>query len=352
MMILLEKLVIEHRSQKHEISLWYGDLTKIPEAEKVDLLVVSAFPNDYTPTDGSLIGALQGIGVSVDALSKKKAADLRQAFSCWLSDPISNKAAGFKRILCFEPLIKASEPSEVIGDMFQGIIPFALSEPQISTIAMPLLTTGDMGFSPDEMLKPLLDAASHWMSKGLPVLHLKIVERDEQKAQKLAELFREAKVECAQLQSRSPKRFAYDLFFSYSQTHLETALFMKKEFEKMRPGIKIFIDKLEVEIGSSWPEKIFKNIDYCEKVVPFFSPEYLKSRACIFEYNTSLTRLLRPSPLSDSNLLSPIYLYTADLPSYMTVHLYYDCREGDYQKISQACVKILEELDKRRQSSH
>ena len=55
--------------------------------DAVDLLVLSAFPNDYIPTLHRL-GALFNKGLSVDDLARNKAVDLRQAFSCWLSRPI------------------------------------------------------------------------------------------------------------------------------------------------------------------------------------------------------------------------------------------------------------------------
>ena len=103
-MRLLATHVVSSGDDEKYIRLYHGDLAAIPPDERVDLLVVSAFPNDYTPTPTSLIGALQRKGVSVLALSTDKAADLRGAFSCWLSKDLSAQfpSAGFRRILCFE----------------------------------------------------------------------------------------------------------------------------------------------------------------------------------------------------------------------------------------------------------
>lgn len=104
--------------------LFKGDLTKLPEREAVDALVVSAFPDDYTPTSTSLIGALERVGVSVAELAQNKEVDLRDFSSCWLSHPINRKHVYFRRILCFEPWYRGRAP-EVVGDIFRSIAPFA-----------------------------------------------------------------------------------------------------------------------------------------------------------------------------------------------------------------------------------
>jgi hypothetical protein len=148
-------------------------------------LIVSAFPNDYIPTPTSLIGGLHRNGVSVAELAKQKAADLRRDFGCWLSGPIPNtssSAAPFKRILCFEPGTRGAAP-EVISGIFQALAPFLFGRPDSTdafsdaTVAMPMVATGDQGWRPEEILPPLLDAAAHWLSRGLPLKCLKIVER-------------------------------------------------------------------------------------------------------------------------------------------------------------------------------
>jgi hypothetical protein len=56
-MILLAEWVLHQDGEEHRIELYWGDLSYLPQEQAVDLLVVSAFPNDYIPTPSSLIGA-------------------------------------------------------------------------------------------------------------------------------------------------------------------------------------------------------------------------------------------------------------------------------------------------------
>src|SRR5579863_3166235 len=100
-MKLLDQLTVHHKSGERYIELFQGDLTSMPPEEAVDILVVSAFPNIYTPVPGTLIGALNTKGVSVKSLAGSKALDLRKNYSCWLSQEIKSTAPGiaFRQIL-------------------------------------------------------------------------------------------------------------------------------------------------------------------------------------------------------------------------------------------------------------
>jgi hypothetical protein len=106
----------------------------------VDALVVSAFPNDYSPTESSLIGALHSRGINVGNLAAETEIDLRENFSCWLSKEIVTEVPGisFKRILCFEPIERDKAPDLVRG-IFQALAPFTFSDPNIRSIALPVV---------------------------------------------------------------------------------------------------------------------------------------------------------------------------------------------------------------------
>ena len=83
----------------------------------------------------------------------------------------------------------------------------------------------------------------------------------------------------------------------------------------------------------AWQPEIFENLDRCRKVVAMFSPQYLKSKMCKEEFNIAWVRGRK----ADEDILFPVYLYSADLPTYMTYRNYADCREGDLTRIGSAC---------------
>src|SRR5436305_11949872 len=102
-MELIDSITVRHQGNARCVMLFVGDLASLPERESVDVLIVSAFPDDYEPTPTSLIGALARVGVSVEKLAQAKEVDLRQFSSCWLSRPIGRPGVHFHRLLCFEP---------------------------------------------------------------------------------------------------------------------------------------------------------------------------------------------------------------------------------------------------------
>lgn len=340
-MILLDTLKVYHGAEERLVELYQGDLTRLKPDEVVDVLVVSAFPNDYIPTPTSLIGALYWKGVSVGQLARSKAVDLRQTFSCWLSQEVASSDPGvqFKRILCFESSWRGTPPS-VVGDIFRALAPFLGGEPPMSTVAMPVVASGDQGYGVAEMLPPLVDAAVHWMALGLPLKRLKIVAYSNFQAAQAKELFAQLKKRhtCPPFEERQGSK--YDVFISYAHEDEHAADMIVKELRSLRPGVRIFMDRMSIDVGAAWQPEIFEAIDACRKVLALFSPAYLTSKVCKEEFNIAWVR----SRESDEDCVYPIFLLSAPLPTYMKYRLYVDCREGDENKLRAACSKLLSAL--------
>src|SRR5262249_40543415 len=151
------------------IAVYHGDLTAIPPEHAVDILVVSAFPNNFVPTPTSLIGALDRVGISVAQLAADKEHDLRTTCAFWLSRllPAASRRLNIGRMACFEwGLLRP--PSAVVGDLFRGLFPLVRGDDDV-VVAMPLLATGNQRYQPTVMFDAIVHAASHWMARGLSI---------------------------------------------------------------------------------------------------------------------------------------------------------------------------------------
>lgn len=335
-MILIDTITVRHQSNKHLIEYFVGDLSKLTENEKVDVLIVSAYPDDYTSTSTSLIGSLAHINVSVKELATDKEVDLRKFSSCWLSKLIDRPNVHFKRLLCFEPRHRGIA-SEVVGDIFRSIVPFTTSNPPISKLAIPLVASGDQGESPLVMLSALVEASVHWLSVGLPIDCIKIVINPSTDCESLREKFAELKMKYNDTTSETQHSiFRYDFFVSYSQRNKEDIDQLVDELKNSKPSVRIFMDRLELQPGAAWQQHIFDALDESRKIICVLSPEYLASKVCKEEFNIALFRHRE----SLGRVLIPIYLYSAELPTYMKMIQYEDVREGDRSKFPQLIGKL------------
>ena len=339
-MELLETILVGAGDRERRIGLYHGDLTQIPPDEAVDLLVVSAFQNDYLPTPTSVIGALARAGISVAELARDKAEDLREEYGCWLSKPIDD-GHGFRRVLCFEPASRGSPP-EVVGDIFRCLVPVIEGGEDISSIAMPLVASGDARWPRDEMFKPLIEAAIHWLELGLRLDVIKVVERSRDKAEALRQTLTRLKLEYEGRgllpgAGRLPDVAAYDVFLSYSHNDQAAADFLAGELRADESRPRVFHDMLSIDPGASWQQDIWEALEVCRKVVALYSPTYLTSKVCQEEY--AIARLRHRN---EGGVLVPLYLTTAaKLPAYIEILNYIDCRERDQDRLRAATLKIL-----------
>lgn len=340
-MRLLDSLTLQSASATHSIEIYEGDLTDMPPHLAVDLLIVSAFPNGYSVRNPrTLIAALYNQGIAVSQLAKTKAADLRDTFACWLSAELKTSKSGiqFKRILCFEPPETTRAP-EMVGGLFRALMPFIYDAPHISSIATPLLATGSQQIPVAEMLEPMMDAAVNWLSLGLPIRTIRIVEKDPIKAAEMKGAFAILKKHYTAPQSlaQAKHKYAYDYFLSYSRADESLARVLFEELRAINPQVRIFYDRQELDNGAAWQQEIYDALDNCNKVIVLLSPTYLLSKVCNEEYNIARLRHRE----SGRDVLIPLYVASAPLPSHMKVMQFTDCRERDIDKLKQIARAML-----------
>ena len=167
-----------------------------------------------------------------------------------------------------------------------------------------------------------------------------LVERTETKAYEMKGAFLLLKKWYGKDASTSGLECDYDIFISYCQKNSDEADFVHQELRKHNHSMKIFMDRMVLEPGMAWQQKIFNSLVRCRRIMTLYSPDYLSSNACQEEFN--IAQLLH---LKKKDVLFPVYLFNADpLPQYMTFWQYMDCREADKDKLVCACNIILKHL--------
>jgi hypothetical protein len=381
------------------IELLLGDLSAIPREQAVDLLVVSAYPGDYTPVEGSLMGCLANKGLSLRELANHKKTDLRAQLGCWISRPLSKEQQdrlNIGSILCFEPDMKSNKPEEVVGNIFRCINSFAFDD-EYNSIALPIVATGHQKIPLQTMLPVLLDAAYFWLQHGLPLDAIKLAIYSEDKLAIAKKLFEQAKRKYEQpkkgmvkknLESFStgesgpnrvgedtppfttgrsggtavapPKPSAaapaatapapqgppavvnstasYDFFISYAHKHTSLVNTFVEAMLNINPQLNIFYDRTSIPPGGLWIKQISDAIQKAKKVLVLLSPDYTNSPVCWDEFQCA--KLIEYN--NKTQVIQTVYLYNdAALPPIMGIYSWIDCREGDLQKLQQATGVLL-----------
>jgi hypothetical protein len=371
--MLLDKIVIGDGDHQKSIQLLCADLAALPAEDAVDVLVISAFNNNYVPVPSTVIGGLYKRGLSVEELAGNKKADLRKQYGCWLSadlTPQQQEQFHFKRILCFEPNTFSNKPYTVVGNIFRCINHFAF-EKENNSVALSLISTGNMEEEIKTMFNALLEAALFWLRQGLPLETIKIVHHKKEIADDLQKYMQEFKgknnltadIAVAvspplKIEIQAPPEipqergadttpvtkddFEFDIFISYAHVNSDAVDAFIGFLNEIQPELKIFHDKESIEAGTQWFMRIYSSLDKSNRVVVFFSPAYFDSGPCIDEYQCAKARqykLKKP-------VLLPVYLYNYDnMLTVFTLDQWLDCREGDNDKLNDACKKILAQIN-------
>jgi hypothetical protein len=348
-MELLASWKVAYGQEERMIQLLHGDLSNLPPEHAVDVLVVSAFRNDYLPTASSLIGALAGRGLSLSELAAKKKIDLREQFSCWLSQAVEGPFC-FRHVVCLESGWHGTPP-EICDDLFRALSPYLISEFPNASVAMPILGAGDQGWPVDAMMRAILHTTVSWLERGLPLRLLKIVAYSARDATIAEEIFLECQKQHNDWLQPGEKALSaaggkeqgaerYECFLSYSHKDSAPAQLILNEILGRRPNTRVFFDHTSIKVGSSWLMKIADALDNSSRVVALYTPDYWSSRPCIDEFMAARTR----EYATGEQILFPIYFRKAHLPSLFQNLQFFDCREGDKAKLSEACRDLIRSI--------
>ncbi|AXW64644.1 hypothetical protein CJO94_24035 (plasmid) [Ralstonia solanacearum] len=195
-MTLLDSVAIDHPGAiARNFNLYVGDVADMT-GYNVDVLAVSCLPGDYTPSPGSVLGALSARGVSVQAMSGNKAANYEPDLPCWISNPVSNPQPGiaFSRVLVYEPVSPASNSVNLVPAIFTALSAFRGGAQ--TSVAMPLVSTGSAGADPALIMRALFFAAVSWGSRAafpLSTINLVLYQGNPQLNAQLQALFADLK---------------------------------------------------------------------------------------------------------------------------------------------------------------
>jgi hypothetical protein len=275
-------------------------------------------------------------------LKKHAYVDLRDAFSCWLSQELPQGIPGirFKRLLCFErpdpfPAIPSYPVSAAVRDLFRALAPFVAGDPHIRSVAMPLMALG-AGYSAMEVLPLLLETSIEWLKIGMPLQTIRFYGRNAVNLLEAQHLFAQHKATLGA--SAKALRPRWDAFISYAHADSDAALFLAEKLECQ--GYNIFVDQLELKQGVAWQQEIFTALDDARINVAIYSPDYVRSKVCLEEFNIAWARNRDCS----EGPIFPIYWRDGSLPTYMRSLNYFDCRERDNAKLDKACARLTDRL--------
>ena len=391
-MQLLDYIQVKTSHGFADIELYQGDLSSIPKENAVDIVILSAFPNSYDPTPNTLIGSLHNKGLSVEKLAQDKEIDLRKNLWCWFSKELSDEQKAkfnFQRILCFEPEKRKDDAAEYVADIFRCLNNFVFDD-NVNHVAMTTVAAGNQQATATKIADAILEAASFWLQRGLPLQSIKIVEINEAKANDLKKVFARFKenelLESASEENPKPKSRAtrsittapaappsfspkesngagaapvspapgvaattttakpteqFDIFISYAHKNKNHVQYFIETLRQKYPTLRMFYDSDSIPKGGQWLREISRCIDRSKKVLVFLSKEFDESPACWDEFQCAKVRQNR----TGNNIIMNIYLLDhPELPTIFEIFNWIDCREADKQKLDSAVNDVINAL--------
>lgn len=165
------------------LELLRGDLMNIPDP--ADVIVISAFQDDYHPVPGTIIEALADIhDIDVAELRRTSPLDLTGALNFWLSREL--EAGPAQRMLCLEMSGIYTDTETAAEHLFVALSILEAKRIPLETVALPLLGAGRQRVDPEAIMTSLLARIQPFLTRSEAVRHVQLVERDVERARLLS----------------------------------------------------------------------------------------------------------------------------------------------------------------------
>ena len=215
---------------------------------RYDLMVCSTFKGDYLPIPRTVIGALDGLGISVKALSQTPKIDCKN-LGAWISEETGHEQ--FARICCVELIDSRFDEEQAIDVILKqsfSTLKYVIEQAAIKglspkRILLPILGGGDQHIELSYIIPPLVNQAMAILNFD-EVEEITFFELNEAKANHL----------CKYLTEALNDKHETDVFISYSSKQSARAY----EFAKL----------LQEHQVSYWmaPESIPPSGDYLDEI--------------------------------------------------------------------------------------
>ncbi len=264
------------------LQLAYGNLCKLQK--ECDLVVCSAFKNDYIPTPTSLIGALYNDRqINVQLLAQHPQLDFR-SLGCWMSH---DTGTAFKRIACVELLDYWKEYTDIqkidiilkkaFSTLYFMLDQASIASIPIQTVALPILGAGDEQIDTPYILSTLISqchAILHFNSGVKKIIFYELnFSKFEYSAHVLNNIFH--------TKERPPL-----LFLSYSSKQSELAREIYNFL--IAHNLSCWMAPDSIPPGSSYMEMIPLALSQVKIVLLLLTPDAEKSRWVQKEIGTAI----------------------------------------------------------------
>lgn len=285
-MRVLRELDVPCRGHVARLQICEGDLANVSPGFETDLLGLSAFDGDYAKTATSVIGQLYFKRQVDVAVLKQQNAEFLQSRHCWMSQPLTggNSGLGFNRIICTETP-RGKSARHAAGYLFIALSPFLMKNPNLRSISVPILGSGDQRYPKKDGLIFLIKEAVSCLKGGLGLDLFRIVVRASDSLD-AASWFDEMKQSDPEIQAAYDTVPVYDAFISYSRVNFASMLPFYERLKSL--GLQPFMDKSSLEPGDVWGEKLDIAIARSKVFVALISDEFNNSIYCQQEADHAL----------------------------------------------------------------